>query len=187
MLSHFSHVQLFATLWTVAHQAPLSMVFSRQGYWSGLPCPPPGDLPNPEIRPTSLMSPALAGGFFTTCSTWRVCLKFGKIEKGYLYKQTKTTMRYHLIPVRMAIIKKSKITNTRKGVEKMETTLQHWCQECKLVHPITAWRFIKKLKIVTVWSSNPTLGHILRKDKSSNLNRCIHPKTKTKYKKNNKY
>ena len=39
----------------------------------------------------------------------------------------------------MAIIKKSKITNTRKGVEKMETTLQHWCQECKLVHPITAW------------------------------------------------
>ena len=44
-----SHVQLFATLWTIGHQAPLSMGFSRQGYWSGLPCPPPGDLPNPGI------------------------------------------------------------------------------------------------------------------------------------------
>ena len=47
------------TLWTVAHQAPLSMGFSRQEYWSGLPCPPPGDLPNPEIKPGSSESPAL--------------------------------------------------------------------------------------------------------------------------------
>ena len=59
--SRFSHVQLFAILWTVAHQAPLSMGFSRQEYWSGLPCPPPRDIPNPGIEPTSLMSPALAG------------------------------------------------------------------------------------------------------------------------------
>ena len=48
-----SHVQLFATLWTVAHQAPLSMGFSRQEYWSGLPFPFPGDLPNPGIEPRS--------------------------------------------------------------------------------------------------------------------------------------
>ena len=48
-----SHVLLFATPWTVACQAPLSMKFSRQGYWSGLPCPPPGDLPNPGIKPRS--------------------------------------------------------------------------------------------------------------------------------------
>ena len=54
-----------ATLWTVAHQTPLSMGFSRQEYWSGLPCPPPGDLPNLGIKPASLMSPALADGFFT--------------------------------------------------------------------------------------------------------------------------
>ena len=47
------------TLWTVAHQAPLSMGFSRQEYWSGLPCPPPGDLPNPEIKPGSSGTPAL--------------------------------------------------------------------------------------------------------------------------------
>ena len=58
--------QLFATPWTVASQTPLSMGFSRQEYWSGLPCPPPGDLPDPEIEPVTLMSPALAGGFFTT-------------------------------------------------------------------------------------------------------------------------
>ena len=46
------------------------MGFSRQEYWSGLPCPPPGDLPNPGIKPTSLMSPALAGRFFTPYTTW---------------------------------------------------------------------------------------------------------------------
>ena len=70
MLSLFSHVRLFVTLWTVGHQAPLSMGFSRQVYQSGLPYPPPGDLPDPGIKPMSLMSPAFAGGFFTTSTTW---------------------------------------------------------------------------------------------------------------------
>ena len=59
-------VGLFATPWTVAHQAPLSMGFFRQEYWSRLPLPTPGDLPNPGIEPVSPASPALAGGFFTT-------------------------------------------------------------------------------------------------------------------------
>ena len=66
VLSHFSHVRLFATPGTVAHQATLSMGFSRQECWSGLPCPPPGDLPNPGVEPPSLMSPALAGRFLST-------------------------------------------------------------------------------------------------------------------------
>ena len=88
VLSGSSHVQLFATLWTPLFigilqplsegplssgplcQAPLSMAFSRQEYWSGLPCPSLGDLPDPGIKPTSLTSPALAGGFFTTSTTW---------------------------------------------------------------------------------------------------------------------
>ena len=65
VLSLFSWVQLFDTLWTVAYQAPLSMGFSRQEYWRGLPCPPPGDLPNPRTEPTSPAFPALAGRFFT--------------------------------------------------------------------------------------------------------------------------
>ena len=60
-----SHVQLFATLWTVAHQAPLSMGFFRQEYCRVLSFPPPGDLPNPGIETESSASPALAGGFFT--------------------------------------------------------------------------------------------------------------------------
>ena len=59
MLSGFSHVRLSTTLWTVACQAPLSMGFSRQEYWSGLPCPPPGDLPDPGIKAVSPVTPAL--------------------------------------------------------------------------------------------------------------------------------
>ena len=65
VLNFFSHVLLFATLWTAAHQAPLSMGFSKPEYWSGLPCPPPGDHSYP-----SLMSRALAGRFFATGTTW---------------------------------------------------------------------------------------------------------------------
>ena len=63
-----SHSVMFnsATLWTVALQSPLSMEFSRQEYWSGLAFLTPGDLPNPGIEPASLVSPALAGRFFTT-------------------------------------------------------------------------------------------------------------------------
>ena len=70
LLSCSSHIQLFVTLGTIAYQAPLSIRFSRQEYWSGLPCPPPGDLPNPGIKHMSLMSPALPGRFFTTSATW---------------------------------------------------------------------------------------------------------------------
>ena len=75
MLSPFSHVHLFAILWTVALQAPLSTGFSRHEYWSVLPCPPPGDLPDSGIESASIMSPALAGGFFTTSATWEAPLK----------------------------------------------------------------------------------------------------------------
>ena len=64
-----SPVQLFATPWIVASQAPLPMEFSRQVYWSELPFATPGDLPDPGIELESLVSPALAGGFFTTSAT----------------------------------------------------------------------------------------------------------------------
>ena len=68
---------LFDPMDYLAHQAPLFMGFSRQEYWSGLPCPPPGDLPDPGIEPTS---PALAGGFLTTSTTWEAQ------EVGYGHK-----------------------------------------------------------------------------------------------------
>ena len=66
---HFSHVWLFVTPWTVSFQATLSIGFSRQEYWNGLLASSPGDLPNQGTEPSSLMSPALAGEFFTTSGT----------------------------------------------------------------------------------------------------------------------
>ena len=78
--------RLFATPWAaVAHQAPLSMGFSRQEHWSGLPCPPPGDLPEPGIEPPYLMSPALAGRFFSTSSTWKAPGITQVDDKQYLH------------------------------------------------------------------------------------------------------
>ena len=76
ILNHFSPVRLCATPWTVACQAPLSIGFSRQEYWSGLSCPPPGDLPHPGIKPASLRSPALAGRFFTTSAIWESLISY---------------------------------------------------------------------------------------------------------------
>ena len=83
MLSCFSCDQLFVIQWTRACQAPLSMRFPRQEYWSGLPCPPPGDLPDPRIEPKFLMAPALEDGVFITSATWEApgiaCGGFQKI------------------------------------------------------------------------------------------------------------
>ena len=72
LLSRFSRVRLCVTPWTAAHQAPLSIGFSRQEYWSGLPFPSQGDL-NPGIKPTSLALLSLAGRFFTDSATWEAC------------------------------------------------------------------------------------------------------------------
>ena len=70
VLRCFSHVQLFAIQWSIVYQAPLSMGLSKQEYWSGLPCPPPGYIPDPGIEPLSQASPVLAGRFFTASTTW---------------------------------------------------------------------------------------------------------------------
>ena len=84
MCSVPSRVPLFAAAWTGACQAPLSMGFSRQEDWSGLPCPPSGDPPNLGMQPPSLMTPAMAGGFFTTRTIWEapplICLFFAFIS-----------------------------------------------------------------------------------------------------------
>ena len=82
MLSHFNHIQLFVTLWTRAYQASLSTGFFRQEYWSGLPCPAPGDLPDPGMEPASLTSPSLAGRFFTTSAAWETQILYQKGEKN---------------------------------------------------------------------------------------------------------
>ena len=87
VLSHFSRVWLCPMLRTATCQTPVFMGFSRQEYWSGLPFPPPGDLPNPGIEPESLTSPALAGRFFTTSTT---------LEALTIYKQQQTTLVWPL-------------------------------------------------------------------------------------------
>ena len=85
VLSHFSHIWLFAIIWTVALQAPLSMGFSRQEYWNGFLCPPPGDLPHPGVEPAFLMSPELAGRFFTTPNgTWETLYSVYKYFIKYM-------------------------------------------------------------------------------------------------------
>ena len=80
VLCHFSHVWLCGMLWIIACQAPLSMGFSRQEYWSGLPCPPPGVLPDSGIEPASLVSPALADGFRTTSASGKPSLTSGFLQ-----------------------------------------------------------------------------------------------------------
>ena len=85
MLSRFSCVQLLATLWTTVRQAPLSMGISRQGYWSGLPCPPPRDLSHPGIKLTSLASPALADGCFSTALSWKLLITYNPSKQHPLF------------------------------------------------------------------------------------------------------
>ena len=145
MLNHFSLVQLFVALWTVAHQAPLCMGFSRQEYWNGLPCPPPGDLPHPGIKLASLMSPALVGGFCTT---------------GIKETQIGITTRCHLILVRMYSVKKS--TN-KKMLERV------WRKGNSPTLLVGMWAGVdtmenstevpqKTKNRVVIWSNNPTPG-----------------------------
>ena len=97
VLSGFSRVWLFATQWTVAHQAPLSLEFSRQEYWRELPFLTPEDLPSPGIEPSTLVSPVLAGGSLTTVPP-------GKPQTIYLsvirWKQSWYGKKGHLVLLR---------------------------------------------------------------------------------------
>ena len=139
VLCLFSHVRLFVTPWTIASQAPLAMEFSKKECWSALPFPTPGDVPNTGIKPGFLMSPALAGGFFTTSTTWQVP------------------------PVRMAIIKKKITTNNKclRGCGKREPS-------CTVGGNVNWYTTMENnveipLKIrnkLTIWPSNPTTGQM---------------------------
>ena len=96
MLSCFSHVQLFVTLGTVALQAPLSIGFSMQEYWSGQPCPPPGDLPDPEIEPASLVSLALAVRLFTISAIYTLICKIKGFLKRHFFPFSLYSPIHHL-------------------------------------------------------------------------------------------
>ena len=90
VLSHCSHVRHFVTPWTAACQTPLSMGFFRQEDWSGLSFPSPGNLPNPGIKPMSLVSLALAGELFTTSATWEApCMCICPKEEERVFTELK--------------------------------------------------------------------------------------------------
>ena len=101
ILSHFSCVQLCVTLWTVARQAPLSMGFSRQQYWNGLPCPPPGYFPNPGIEPVSLAAPASEADSSPLCPLWsplsslKACCLWGDTDAYIRVSLRVTVIKYN--------------------------------------------------------------------------------------------
>ena len=109
LLSRFSCVWLCGTLWTVAHQAPVSMGFPRQAYWSGLPCSPPGDLPDLGIEPAPFMSPALAGRLFTNSTIKEALVKVGKLFAFSLWNRAVVLLSITVAAVAATIIMKSKL------------------------------------------------------------------------------
>ena len=118
-IKSLSHIRLFGTLWTVAHQALLFMGFSRHEYWSGLPFPLPGNLPNPRIEPVSLTSPALACMLFTISTTWEahakgytrvfVCL-FCFNDKIFVSGQDTGTRKGDFLPLKKNVLIRIKTT-----------------------------------------------------------------------------
>ena len=117
MLSRFSRVYLFVTLWTV-HQAPLSMGFSRQKYCSGLPCPSPGDLPEPGVKPASLMSPELARGFFTTSTIWEAQIWVYQIDSCTVILIHKSTCKFYSLRDKPFHLHAQKQTVTHSNTQK---------------------------------------------------------------------
>ena len=133
MLSGFSYI-LFSTLWTVAYQAPLSMGFSRQEYWSGLPCPPPGDLPDPGIEPTSPESPALQVESLPTEPP-------GKPLSAYTLLQIRSHLQVPGFRIWTCLLRKDTVEPTIFSEKHVQSTLQSW-RTTVTNHPIllrTEW------------------------------------------------
>ena len=101
ILSRFSHAQLFATLWTVAHQAPLSMGFSRQEYWGGLPFPSLGDPPHPGIKPMSPRVSHIGRWVLYHCATWEACYITSYSPKAFNGPSNKTRAFSMALPISM--------------------------------------------------------------------------------------
>ena len=104
MLTHFSSIQLFVTLWTVAHQAPLFMGFSRQEYWCGLPGPPPGDLPDLGTEPMSLCLLHWHEGSLPLAPTWKAPLLGSFVTKQGKYSvgASASFSVFHTLKIRKA-------------------------------------------------------------------------------------
>ena len=146
------------------------MGFSRQEYWSGLPCPPPGDLPNPGTEPTSLMSPALAGRFLTTeppgelSNTWLWAKACEKMAKPLIIKvQVRTPMNCHFTLIRRPSSKQLQIINAREDVENKEPQYPLVALKLCSYYGEVYGGYLKTKNAVTTWSSNPIPGFCLEK------------------------
>ena len=117
VLSHSVMASSFVTPWTIACQVPLSMGFSRQEYWSGLPFPPPRDCPDPGIELVSLASPALAGGFFYHLDTWEALLRY-----AFLFNSIHFQSGLHFLEV--PITEPLFLSVTKEGVALSSTELE---------------------------------------------------------------
>ena len=143
LLLLFSHLVIsdsFVTLWTVGHQAPLSMGFSRQEYWSGLLFPPPGDLSHPGIEPASLVSPALTGGFFLIHWAIREVLCPGYRERKWIF----------IILVETPVFFSHRIWDSNQGVICSKVcTIQHHLETWKTYrfHGPSSTYWIKSLRV----------------------------------------
>ena len=170
MLSHFSCVWLFTTLWTVARQAPLSMGFSRQEYWSGLPCPFSENLPNPGIEPASFMSPALTGRFFNTTATWGA-----HWTPLYLIPHT-TRIKdiYMILYITMNSWKWHQKHKQQKELDKLNFKILHFCALKDIIKKVkgqtTGWeKNICKSHICQVSRIYKELLHLNKKEKNNLL------------------
>ena len=103
--------------------APLSMGFSRQEYWSGLPCPPPGDLPDLGIEPLSLTFPALVGGFFTTSTTWEAPVGKYQIKVIQIFSKFKSYKVFNLYAEH--IMRNAGLEETQAGIKIARRNINH--------------------------------------------------------------
>ena len=136
-----SCVPLFAAPWTTVCLAPLPMQFPRQEYWSGLPFPPPGNFPNPRIKPTSQVSPTLAGGFFTTSTTWealqprelRLICSMPYLGKGKASVHVLTAWLFvsDAMPARLHLLVATTLAKSIKTTIKVVICLHSWLHSVK--------------------------------------------------------
>ena len=163
-----SRVQLLATPWTVARQAALSMGFPRQEYWSGLPCPPPGDLPNPGIKPASLMSPALADGFPTSGATWEA----PKYHVLTLFNPMDCSLPgssvYRDSPCKNTIVGCHSFLQGIFLTQELNPGLLYWRQ---ILYHLSHQRFSQN----TIWFSKSTAGYISKESKNTNSKKYMQP------------
>ena len=153
MLSHFNCVWLFTILWTVAHQAPLFIRFSRQEYWSELPFIPPGDLPNPGREPESLRCPVLEHRFFTTNATWEAPCIYKGFSGGSDSKESACNARDQgSTPSWEGALGKGMATHS--SILAWRTP---WTEESGRL------QFIWLQRVVYSWVTNTSTSHYLRK------------------------